>query len=247
MFQFKCFICAITILCSLQMNAQYVEESPEKQDNSPFKESFISYGIGISSPTGEFADNSNFNLNGGFATNGYQTNLRYFRYMWKNLQLGALISYAGSEYDDEYVENSLNESSVVGFWTVNSGYYSTFAFLAGPALSIPFENGYLDAHVMFGYSICTSPSLEITYRETNTYQYLRKEADSDVAISTNIGVGLKLRLTDKIFLGFNVDFNMNYPQFNTLTSTNSGQNSMENYTLNMHMINSGISLVYRHL
>lgn len=247
MFQFRCFICVFIVLCSQSIKAQYVEESTEKQDITPFKESFISFGIGISSPTGEYADNSDFSLKGGFAKNGYQTNLRYNRYMWKNLQIGILVGYAMSEYDDEYVENTLNESSVIGIWSVESGYYSTLALLAGPALSIPFENGYLDAHVMLGYSLCSKPPIEISYTDSTSFQYVKVEAASDVAVSMNVGVGLKLRMTDKIFMGFNVDVNLNYPQFNVLSSTNFGQHSAENYSLNMHMVNSGISLIYRYL
>jgi len=159
---FTIILSAAIIVLSLTANAQ-------DKDTKTYAKSYISLFGGLSVPTGDFAQATYSNYKSGFAKKGVTIGFDGAYYLYKNLAIGAVISFQDQgELNNTDVQNltsgyttdfNKDETTITA---VNR--YHNFNLMAGPQYSFLYKSFTLDLRVSAGIIKSTStPSFAMVF------------------------------------------------------------------------------------
>jgi hypothetical protein len=170
------------------------EEVLLESDSASFesqKSTYCGY-FGISAPLGEFSDT---NESGGFARGGYGVGVDYIYSVRSNLFYGLCMNYASFGFNKSEFRHEL------GLMTGHSlevGRYANFFIgsLFGLRL-VAEERVYLGA--LFGFSIATSPAIEIEMYGHRIYQSKITGSSYTFGLAAGFDLGENLSIVSKLF------------------------------------------------
>ncbi len=234
---------ALFLLIIQQSHAQYVEE--EELEVQLSREDHLSINVGLSSPNGDYGDQSLSNYYAGLARTGYVIDANYAYYVNYSIGFMAKGIFTSHRLNSQVILDNLMQTDPRARHTVESGWYTSSSFMGGIILTIPFENGFLDIHALVGYAYSSIPSIYVTRDDGVNFNYIRQGSAFANSISYDLGIGLRLNLSEAFAIRFALDFYATSPEFIVDVDYDNGRRDSFTYTQNMSMTNSTVGIVYR--
>lgn len=217
--------------------ARSKEELKAEKSNS-FKQNRLSFNVGLSSPSGEFASTDATNIEAGFATGGLIVKLNYAYLFTENI--GVTFDFTNASFDVESSElNSLVQASYIGLAkniNYNVGNYNLSQFTFGIMVQTG-GTSKIYINPVVGYSSFSFPTQSV--RGTTIQNSQGVPADIDFQTTTlgpnsneafyAINGGLDAPLSESVWLNVNVQyFSLDFPFKGSINYSDSQNNRSSN-------------------
>ena len=243
MIDFTRFALLIILYWALMPGAAHAQEGP-----------IADVAIGVSIPSGDFANDDFTNPASGFAQVGFNLNI-LFGYKFNDyVGLGGIITGNVHSYDYTAVKNGLQEELDSEFQNIDQIYVNTRQWASGGILggglfSLPVTTRLaFDFKVMGGFLYVYSPELTITVESQTHPGWVYIANDRDVAFAWDLGAAIRYSMAGKKYLLVQYDYLGVDATFNdreTIIRSNSGEtSSTESFSQNIRMHNITIGLGY---
>jgi len=210
--------------------------------------------VGVSIPSGDFANEDFSNPASGFAQVGFNLNL-LFGYKFNDyVGFGGMITGNVHNYDYSAVRTGFEEEFDNDFQNIDQIYVNTRQWasgglVAGGLFSVPATNRLaFDLKVMCGFLYVYSPELKITVESQTHPGWILMANDRDVAFAWDLGAGIRYSMSGKKYLIIQYDYLAAKPYFEDqqiIISTNNGEHESTNsFKQDMTMHNITIGLGY---
>ncbi|SHN27700.1 outer membrane beta-barrel protein [Mucilaginibacter sp. OK098] len=184
------------------------------QDSEPkdYVKSYIALIGGLSNPMGNFSQKTYENNQAGFAKRGATFGLEGAVYVYKNLAIGALISFQDqgelTTPDVQLLANGYNNVLKVNSTLVQGvNRYHNLNFMGGPQYSFTYGKFILDLRVDAGLIKSSStPQLTIYVSKNNTSQTITQNSSTGSAFAYGGKAGLRWAFAD----GWDIGVRFNY-------------------------------------
>jgi hypothetical protein len=210
--------------------------------------------IGVSFPTGDFANNDFTNPSSGFAQVGFNLNLQYAYKFNEYLGLGAMVTGDVHNFDVSAVREGLREDFESVFQDIDEIYVNTRQWasggiLAGGAFSLPLGDRLaFDLKVLGGFLYVHSPELSIEVISPTTPGFLIIDNDKAVAFVWDFGAGLRYNMRGKKYIILQYDYQSSRPSFKDQKSyliiNDDVMEDSQSYTQDLRVMNLTVGLGY---
>ena len=210
--------------------------------------------IGVSIPSGDFANDDFTNPASGFAQVGFNLNI-LFGYKFNDyVGLGGIITGNVHSYDYSAVKKGLQEELDNDFQNIDQIYVNTRQWASGGILggglfSLPVSTRLaFDFKVMGGFLYVYSPELSITVESQTHAGWIYVANDRDVAFAWDLGAAIRYSMAGKKYFLIQYDYlgaNASFSDRETIIMTNAGEtSSKDSFTQDIRMHNITIGLGY---
>jgi hypothetical protein len=205
----------------------------------------ISFSIGPSFASGEFADKSTSNENGGAAGTGVNLYLYYEHKFNENFGLGIKCFRNSNKVYTDATIDGLNSST--GYqWTASTSYWSAGGLLVGLTAHIPSSDKFIvNFRFLGGYTTLNSP--EATFAVTTlSNTWVKMESESAASFGYNIGAGFSYFFNPKWSLLVNIDYIGGDFKFDDIVMTSSAGTSEHLYNAkqSLGVVNATVGIGY---
>jgi hypothetical protein len=207
----------------------------------------LEVSVGISIPTGDFANDDVTSENSGLAGNGLNVNLIYSYFFNQHIGISFKGNYISNEYKTDKMGLSINNVPV----SSNKVYYISYGILAGPTYNLPVNKFTLNGHLMMGIAILTQPQVTYGIETSNEIIVVKLEQVIANSIVYNAGIGLKYSINKNVDLISKIDYMNgsfkfdNYSKLTEVTTyagTSSSSETIEGSTKKYDVVNISLGV-----
>jgi len=197
---------SLIILIACKANAQ-------DKDTKTYAKSYLSIIGGISSPTGDFANATYSNYQSGFAKRGVTAGLDGAVYIYKNLAIGATLTFQDqgelNATDVQNLSNGYNSSFFKDETVITAvNRYNNINLMGGPQYSFLFKNFTLDLRAEAGIIKSLSTPSFIMYfdNSTDATTAIEQHSSQSRVFAYGGSVGLRYGLGDHWDVGLKTNY-----------------------------------------
>ncbi|HSZ71996.1 MAG TPA: hypothetical protein VK750_04925 [Cytophagaceae bacterium] len=183
------FVLAVLVMSAQQLAAQLLINE---------KRHFVSTNLGISNPTGAYADKSAANDDAGLAKTGISGFVEAAYYIKPFFGIGGTIGSFSNKVDKSALQDQLTSelkaSGFNGTYSINSSGWANVYVMVGPYFSLPLKKVTLDFKIVGGGMTSIAPVVNESYTPySNPYATTTIKTEVAVGGGFSYGMGLSLR------------------------------------------------------
>lgn len=226
------------ILCFFWLTAICSQEAEKK--------SWIGISVGPSFPIGDYGSQDFEDPKAGLARIGFNLNFDLRGEFNKNLGYNFLIFTAGHPLNEEKMRRAFQPMQPYLNWNVNSDPFSSGGFFGGILISLPqAEKLDITFRALLGYMTLNSPYFRVTATADSKVYVIEQQAATAKALGSYLGVGLRLDLSRRFSLSFNLDHCAATGEFETDLNTNFSGSYDGSFEQRFTFLNFSVSAAYK--
>jgi hypothetical protein len=210
------------------------------------KKSWIGFSIGPSFPIGDYGNQDFEDPKAGLARIGFNLNLDVRGKFNENLGFNFLILIADHHLNEEKMTRAFQPMQPYLNWKVNSDPWGAAGIFGGILISLPqTDNLDLTFRALLGYMGLDSPYYRVT-ATADAKVYVIEQSDATVnAWGSYLGVGMKLDLSHRFSLSFNLDHCAATGEFETDINTNFSGSYDGSFEQRFTFLNLSVAAAYK--
>lgn len=243
----KSLLLSVVICIALFSRGQALNSS-DKTPKDPYKKrGFIGVNLGLSVPTGKFSNDTEDDIDNGFAQNGFHINYLDFGYkVTKSLAIKAAYFNNANEIDFAQLRRSRSRFSGRNYISASGSNYEVNGLLIGVSAIKSHKDFDLGINFLMGLSNIHIPFIELGYRDSVTNAEIKERFKPVSKFSTGFSVGVDLR----IHLNEHLDFTSSlkyviFVQSFTQEITSQNVSNEVDFDLTYEFLAPTIGLAYR--
>lgn len=212
------------------------------------KKKHIGFSLGPSFPIGDFGSKDAYQSNSGLAKTGVNFDFSFaYQLGVSNFGITGLYLRQTNKMDGSVIQDGFTIEEPEVNWNVSTGYWSSNALMAGGFGSFPISsNATFDIRAMLGWSVSTSPKIEIMASQLNSTSWSQEGKSIGFSVAYLVGAGFKFDLGSKLYLLTNADFFGSHPTFKTSSlMPGIGYPNNRNSDQKMTTVNLSVGLAFK--
>ncbi|MDB5133389.1 MAG: hypothetical protein JWR02_3138 [Mucilaginibacter sp.] len=204
---------SLTILSAILLLFLSFGADAQDKDTKTYAKSYLSLIGGVSTPTGDFGRYDYSNNKAGFAKKGITAGLDGAIYIYKNLAIGASLTFQDqgelTQNDVQNLSNGYNIDFNKNETTVTAvNRYHNFNFMAGPQYSFTYDSFTLDLRAEAGIIKSTStPSFIVLFdNSTTTTDAIEQHSSEARAFAYGGSAGLRYNIGGNWDIGLKANY-----------------------------------------
>jgi hypothetical protein len=201
---------------------------------------YIGISIGPSFPFSDFASKDFDNEQAGFAKNGFNGNIS------GAYRLGKRFGLAGMLFGTKNAFNESAFSAIVNYLDIQSTTWQSNGFMVGGYYSAGSSKTTFEMRLLIGYSNAKLPEIIANgYDQSGYPAQVKQESVEAGNLCSDLGFGLKTRLSQKMSFIGSLDFYSSEPEFaNVRTYINNDLFSTDTFSEPINVINITIGVAF---
>ena len=208
---------------------------------------YLNIRVGLADPTGDFGDKSN-NINAGLAENGINFEIAYQKCLGRNFSWLFMGRISSNKMDKTILDANLKNQlpSNVNF-TSSVGNWNTTNFMTGLSFDILLKEDQISLRprFLFGYSISSSPNLNISVSDQSTQVNTIQEKGSARGLGVVTGADLVIKSSSMTSFTFGLQYFYTKADFDEVeirTTNNTGSSQLHITSFNQPIGIIGLEL-----
>lgn len=215
---------------------------------------YVGLNFGLSNPLGDYKSTDPESEDAGYAKSGLCYDLSFGYKIGKNFGIAAMIRRQSNKFNEEELQSSIDEFNAIfdpyAHVSIATEPWKVGVYMAGGYGSFQLTDKLsFESRVLIGLMSAKSPELVVTWTTTDPFEPGGTEIQSSEngsAFAFGIGAGLKMNVSERICLLFNLDYISATPEFKDVKYIDeTGEVEMFDFDQSITTVNVGLGIGYR--